>query len=183
VIGIEPSEIYTLKDEWFDLLPSRRKSINALAERTWLLEEFLVRPGNDGKNRILRIDNIGEFDIAGERTVLLHGHCYQKAQPPPDDGYPIGQEASAAVLRTLGYEVQIIPSGCCGMAGAFGYESEHFQLSMQVGELELLPAVRKGHSEGAVIVAAGTSCRTQIENGANARAFHPLELLAAGLRS
>jgi Fe-S oxidoreductase len=113
--------------------------------------------------------------------LLLHGHCYQKAQPPAADGYPVGQQASAELLRAVGYEVEIIPSGCCGMAGAFGYEAEHYALSMQVGELALLPAVRKAKETGRAVAAVGTSCRSQIADGANIHALHPIVLIASQL--
>ena len=93
---------------------------------------------------------------------MLHGHCYQKAQAPAADGFAVGQNASAELLKAFGYEVEIIPSGCCGMAGAFGYETEHFDVSMQVGELVLLPAVRQAEKEGKAIAAVGTSCRSQM---------------------
>ncbi len=181
VVGIEPSELYTLRDEWFDLLPGRHREVEALARRAWLVDEYLVRPGEDGLMRVLRVANANEDEqvaLAQGEKLMLHGHCYQKAQPPAGDDFPVGQEASAELLRSVGFDVQIIPSGCCGMAGAFGYEKEHYDLSMQVGELELLPAVRKGHAEGCRIAAAGTSCRSQIVDGAGVDAKHPLQYVS-----
>jgi FAD/FMN-containing dehydrogenase/Fe-S oxidoreductase len=186
VLGIEPSELYTMRDEWLDLLPGRAEQIDALARRAWLVEEFLVRPGLEGKPRALRIASIadqGNRFTEEKPKILLHGHCYQKVQPPAWDGLPVGQEASAELMRVLGYDVDLIPSGCCGMAGAFGYEEEHQQLSMQVGELALFPAVRAGVLDGASISAVGTSCRSQIEDGTGVKAEHPLVLVHALLHN
>lgn len=108
--------------------------------------------------------------------VLLHGHCYQKAQPPAEDGYPTGVPATVAMLQALGYQVEVVDSGCCGMAGAFGYETEHYDLSVKVGELSLFPAVRKSDPE-VVVAAAGTSCRSQIKDGTAREAVHPVCLI------
>ncbi|MCS6992336.1 MAG: FAD-binding protein [Anaerolineales bacterium] len=180
VIGLEPSEIYTLRDELRDLLPARRLEAEALAARACMIDEYLVRPGaSTGAPRVTALPLSSARPTA---SVLLHGHCYQKAQPPAADGYPVGQEATAALLRAIGYQVEIVPSGCCGMAGAFGYESEHYELSRQVGELVLLPAVRQAKTEDRRIVAAGTSCRSQIHDGAQTTALHPIQLVAERLK-
>lgn len=182
VLGIEPSELYTLRDEFLDLLPERHAEAEALASRAWLAEEYLVRPGVDDELRTLRVTKkLQDSSPQKSPKLLLHGHCYQKAQPPAADGYPVGQQASAELLRAVGYEVEIIPSGCCGMAGAFGYEAEHYALSMQVGELALLPAVRKAKETGRAVAAVGTSCRSQIADGANIHALHPIVLIASQL--
>ena len=182
VVGIEPSEIYTLRDEFLDLLPERRQEVEALASRAWLLEEFLVRP--DAKSGTMRVAIIAlENTPKPTQNTLLHGHCYQKAQPPTDDGLPIGQAASAELLRAVGYEVEIIPSGCCGMAGAFGYEKEHYELSMQVGELTLFPAISEAQKNNHRVLAVGTSCRTQIADGTDVPALHPIMLVAERLKS
>ena len=172
VVGAEPSEIYTLQDEYPDLLP-HDPYVAALAKRAWLVDEFLAR--HAGWPALWQ----GAPPWEGE-PVLLHGHCYQKARPPADDGLPVGQEATAAMLETAGVPVEIIPSGCCGMAGAFGYEAEHYDLSLQIGELVLFPAVREA-GEGREVVAPGTSCRAQIEHGTGHHADHPLVLLARRL--
>ncbi|HEX7974909.1 MAG TPA: heterodisulfide reductase-related iron-sulfur binding cluster, partial [Anaerolineales bacterium] len=111
-------------------------------------------------------------------TVLLHAHCYQKARLPAADGYPVGAAATQAMLEALGFRVQLIDSGCCGMAGAFGYEAEHYALSQQVGELALLPAVRAA-GPGVLIAACGISCQAQIEDSVGRHAVHPV-CLAAG---
>jgi hypothetical protein len=146
------------------------------------VDEFLVRSAN-GNNGKLRITNMLHKDFTRvTQKISLHGHCYQKSQPPADDGYPVGQQASADLLRQLGYIVEIIPSGCCGMAGAFGYEAEHYEVSMQVGELTLFPAVRDAAKNGVLISAVGTSCRSQILDGTDVRARHPIQLVAEVLR-
>ncbi len=174
VVGAEPSEIYTLQDEYPDLLPDD-PYVAALAQRAWLVDEFFAR--HAGWPALWE----GAPPWAGE-PVLLHGHCYQKARPPADDGLPVGQEATAAMLEAAGVPVEIIPSGCCGMAGAFGYEAEHYDLSLKIGELVLFPAVREA-GDDRTVVAPGTSCRAQIEHGTGHAAEHPLVLLARRLRS
>lgn len=224
VLGIEPSELYTLRDEFLDLLPERRAEVEALAARAWLVDEYLVRPDAVGQIRVLRVAKISNqnqnMSISNppspisnrqspilhlQSTIHLHGHCYQKARPPADDGFPVGQAATAEFLRALGYEVEVIPSGCCGMAGAFGYEREHYDISMRVGELVLFPYIRqhfppasaKGDEDGALslpgqvhrgqpkhedrISAPGASCRTQIAQGTGLAAPHPLMLAVEAL--
>ena len=101
VVGIEPSELNTLRDEFLDLLPARHQEVECLAKRAWLLNEFLVH--SDGKTDRLRIATISqETPSKKPQKFLLHGHCYQKAQPPADDGLPVSQAASAELLRTVG---------------------------------------------------------------------------------
>ena len=184
VLGIEPSELYTLRDEFLDLLPGKRKEVENLAKRAWLVDEFLVRPMNDDKNNKLRVTTVLQDNITDNspQRIILHGHCYQKAQPPAPDGFPVGQLASVELLRTFGYEVEIVSSGCCGMSGAFGYEAEHYDLSMQVGELALLPAVRVATRDGFGVSAVGTSCRSQILDGTGVAAEHPLIIVENRLR-
>jgi FAD/FMN-containing dehydrogenase/Fe-S oxidoreductase len=204
ILGIEPSELYTLKDELRDLAPAQRRAeANAIAARAYLVDEFLIRkaPGQE-KERVAKLlrpnlepgqradranaplraepsaqDCLLDTEYRILNTVLLHGHCYQKAQPPAPDGFPVGQAATAAFLRALGFQVEIVASGCCGMAGAFGYEKEHYQVSMAVGELVLLPTVRAASPETR-IAAPGASCRAQIADGAQRAAEHPLVLAA-----
>jgi Fe-S oxidoreductase len=177
VVGVEPSEIYTLRDEYRDLLPAD-SGVGDLARRAFMLDEFLLRSPDYGETPLARL--YGAAAVNGE-SVLLHGHCYQKTQPPADDGLPVGHHATAALLRAMGYEVDLVNSGCCGMAGSFGYEAEHFDLSMQIGELALFPAVR-GARAAQHIVAAGVSCRSQIATGTEREAKHPIELIAENLR-
>lgn len=173
VVGIEPSEIYTLRDEYLDLFPYD-SYVQQLAQRSWMVDEFLIRPGPAGMRLENDIRNRTALPGAGKK-VLLHGHCYQKALPPAPDGMHVGVEATLLLLRTLGYEVTQIQSGCCGMAGAFGYESEHYDLSMSIGELSLFPEVRAAASH-TIIAAPGTSCRSQIHDGVGRTAFHPITL-------
>ncbi len=174
IIGLEPSEIYTLRDEYLDLF-NKDNQIATIAERAFMIDEFLVRPDIQGEPRISRL--AARTESCEKRTdVLLHGHCYQKAQPPARDGYPTGVVATTNMLEMMGYKVMAINDGCCGMAGAFGYEREHYSLSMQVGELSLLPTI-KGSSIS-VIAAAGISCKSQIEDSTGKKAHHPISLVA-----
>jgi FAD/FMN-containing dehydrogenase/Fe-S oxidoreductase len=174
IVGLEPSEIYTLRDELLDFFPTDPR-IQSIAARAWMMDEFVIR------------DSLFESRITNHESritddhILLHGHCYQKAQPPAADGKPVGVAATVAMLKTAGYTVQVIDDGCCGMAGAFGYEVEHYALSMNVGELALFPAVRAAPE--ATLVAAGVSCQAQIEDGTQRLAIHPIRLLAQVLTS
>ena len=177
VIGLEPSEIYTLRDEYYDLLHGDAR-LPGLAERCWMIDEFLLRSDDDGGPRLKRLSLNKMND---RQKVLLHGHCYQKAQPLRADGRPVGALASRKMLALCGYEVTEIEGTCCGMAGAFGYEKEHYQLSMDVGELSLFPGLRAAcheTDEEVIIVAAGVSCQAQIKDGVGRVAMHPIQLVA-----
>ncbi len=169
ILGAEPSELYTLRDELPDFF-SGDSAAQAAARRAWLLDEFLLRHPP-------ALERLGAARSGGGGRVLLHTHCFQKARPPADDGLPIGGEATRAVLEALGYRVEVVEASCCGMAGAFGYEAAHYELSMQIGALRLFPAVRAA-GEDTIIAAVGTSCRHQIADGAARQALHPLVLLA-----
>lgn len=172
VVGAEPSEIYTLSDEYPDLVPG--PAARALAQRAWLIDEFLLR-------RPVALERLqARLRLPDGATVRLHGHCYQKARPPVADGRPVGVAATQGLLTALGAAVDLIEAGCCGMAGAFGYEAEHFDLSLRIGELALLPAVRQTPPDIPVL-AVGTSCRHQIYDGAGREALHPLVWLARHL--
>ncbi|MGC2580353.1 MAG: hypothetical protein WA376_22505, partial [Terrimicrobiaceae bacterium] len=163
LVGIEPSAILGFRDEVPDLVPERLvQPAIALSKNALLIDEFIAREADSGRIR-------REAFTEETRHIKLHGHCHQKAlasltptvkalELPPD------------------YKVQIIPSGCCGMAGSFGYEEEHFDISMKVAELVLLPAVRAAPPE-TIIAAPGTSCRHQIKDGAGRIALHPAEIL------
>ncbi|MBK8966585.1 MAG: FAD-binding protein [Lewinellaceae bacterium] len=167
LVGIEPSAILSFRDEYPRLVPGKnREDAKVLSENTLLIEEFLAREMQQG--------NITADAFSTEKKhILLHGHCHQKALA--------GVEASAFVLSLPeNFTVEVIPSGCCGMAGSFGYEREHFGVSMQVGELVLFPAVRKA-PETAEIAAPGTSCRHQILDGTGRGAEHPVAILWAAL--
>ena len=163
LIGIEPSSILTFRDEYPELVekPLQEKA-RSLAKNALMLEEFLVREMDRGHIR-------SEQFTRETKTIKLHGHCQQKAVA-----------STLPTRKILGlpanYTVQEIKSGCCGMAGSFGYEKEHYQLSMQIGELDLFPAVRKATSEE-IITAPGTSCRHHMEEGTGRKAVHPVEVL------
>ena len=163
LLGVEPSAILGFRDEYPRLVEADlRDQAKALGQNALMIEEFLKREMDAG--RILPEDFRGK-----ERHILLHGHCHQKALASV-------QDAAFLLGFPEGHTVEIIPSGCCGMAGSFGYEKEHYQVSMQVGELVLFPAIRRADEE-AVIAAAGTSCRHQIHDGTQRQALHPVELL------
>jgi Fe-S oxidoreductase len=175
VVGVEPSEILTLRDEYRDLLPGDGR-IAPLAARAYMIDEFLIRP--EGENPP-RIRSLPLKSGAQPAKVVLHGHCYQKAQPPAADGYATGVAATVEMLKAVGYPVEVVDSGCCGMAGAFGYESEHFAVSQQVGELALLPALRAARIKDAnvLLAASGVSCQAQIEDGIGHAPHHPIALV------
>jgi FAD/FMN-containing dehydrogenase/Fe-S oxidoreductase len=187
VVGIEPSEVFSLRDEYLDLLPEDER-VKSLSKRAWMLDEFLIRPGLEGKSPIQNfVDTLarmrdgtiisrGSSPEGTARRVMLHGHCYQKAQPPSEDGFPTGMAATVSLLEAVGYKVSTIESSCCGMAGAFGYESEHFDISMRVGELGLFPTIRAA-DEDVIIAASGISCQSQIEDGTGRHPVHPIVLV------
>ena len=175
VVGVEPSEILTLRDEYRDLLPGDGR-ISRLAARASMIDEFLIRPEGLSPPRIRSLPLNSGNEPA---KVALHGHCYQKAQPPAADGFATGVAATVEMLKAVGYAVEVVDSGCCGMAGAFGYESEHFAVSQQVGELALLPALRLAQlKDASVLLAAfGVSCQAQIEEGVGSAPHHPISLV------
>lgn len=163
LIGIEPSAILSFRDEYPELVPEGlRETARTLGKNTLLFEEFIAREF-DAKR--ISPDSFS----SEERLVKIHGHCHQKAL-----------SSLVASKKTLSlpanYKVQLIPSGCCGMAGSFGYEEEHYEISMKVGELVLFPTVRN-QPEEVIIAAAGTSCRHQIKDGTGRIARHPAEIL------
>jgi FAD/FMN-containing dehydrogenase/Fe-S oxidoreductase len=164
LIGLEPSAILTFRDEALDLCDD--DSASRISPHCLMLEEFLAREMEAG-----RITS-GPF-TSEAKTVHLHGHCFQKALA--------GTSASEAALSLpANYTVKTIPSGCCGMAGSFGYEKEHFEISNQIGELVLLPAVRAAAPDD-LIAAPGTSCRHQIHDGTKRTALHPAQVLRNAL--
>jgi Fe-S oxidoreductase len=183
VVGIEPPEIYTLKHDYIDLLPQRQEEIIRRVDRVWLLDEFLLR---SDEFLSLRIANLEQFVVAENsfpaRKVYFHPHCHQRAQGPSPDGLPNGTNATIELLRSCGYDVELLDTGCCGMAGTFGYEAEHYDLSMKVGELKLFPKIREltpSRSPGMVgVVSSGAACRMQIEQGNGVEAIHPIVLVA-----
>jgi FAD/FMN-containing dehydrogenase/Fe-S oxidoreductase len=167
LIGIEPSTILAFRDEYPDLAYKRnQESAKMLSNNSFTIEEFLTHEIKSGKITQDQFTN-------REQKVLLHGHCQQKAVASTDPSL-------AVVSFPINYSVEEIPSGCCGMAGSFGYEKEHYDVSMKVGELVLFPAVRETSPE-TIIAAPGTSCRHQIKDGTNVKAKHPVEVLYEAL--
>lgn len=161
LLGIEPSSILTFRDEYIDLATDE-VSARKLAANVFLIDEFLSKEFEKG--------NIGhEFFTKEKKKIMLHGHCQQKA---------LTSLSHTVKMLSLpeNYKIEVIPSGCCGMAGSFGYEEEHYEISMKIGELVLLPAVRSSQ-EGTLIAAPGTSCRHQIKDGTGKKALHPVEIL------
>ncbi len=160
LVGLEPSCILTMRDDYRKLLPGDER-VALLEKATRLFEEAILDPAGDG--------NGTRLPLREGSPVLLHGHCHQKALvgTGPTEG---------ALALAPGTEVEVVDSGCCGMAGLFGYEKDHYEVSMKMGERRLFPAVRG--AEQRVVVAPGTSCREQIFGGTGRYAMHPAEYLA-----
>jgi FAD/FMN-containing dehydrogenase/Fe-S oxidoreductase len=164
LIGIEPSAILTFRDEYPELAdPALKEDALRLAKNALLFDEFFINiPDGSGQP-------LSAIFTREKRNIKLHGHCHQKALASMDP-----------TLKMLSipenFQVDLIKSGCCGMAGSFGYEKEHYEVSMKVGELVLFPEVRKA-TEDTIIVAPGTSCRHQIKDGTGRTALHPIEVL------
>jgi FAD/FMN-containing dehydrogenase/Fe-S oxidoreductase len=161
VVGLEPSCLLTLRDESVDLL--RTEEARTVAQQALLVEQFLLRERERGLE--VRWGRNG-------RKALLHGHCHQKAI--------VGTAPTVAALRWAGYEVSEVDSGCCGMAGSFGFEREHYDISVALGNRRLAPAVTSA-GDDVQVVAPGMSCRQQIEHLAGRRARHPAEVLRDAL--
>ena len=159
IVGIEPSCILTLREDYRDLLPGSDAA--TVAEHALTIDEFLYQ-----------LHQRNELDLTftdAPKRLLLHGHCHQKAL--------VGTTPSLTVLGLpAGYVVQEIPSGCCGMAGSFGYEAEHYDISMSIGRQRLFPAVEAADPD-VDIVADGISCRQQIQHATGRQARHVVEVL------
>jgi FAD/FMN-containing dehydrogenase/Fe-S oxidoreductase len=167
LLGIEPSAILTFRDEYVDLADEDQfVAARELSKHVFLIDEFIAAEIKAG-----RLDK--KLFTTEQRLIKLHGHCQQKA---------ISSVSHSATLLSFpeNYRVEIIPSGCCGMAGSFGYEKEHYDLSMKIGELVLLPTVRQ-QPEEVIVAAPGTSCRHQIKDGTGRVALHPVEILYEAL--
>jgi Fe-S oxidoreductase len=165
VLGLEPSCLFTLKDELPALLSG--EDSHRLASRAMLLEEFLVAEYGAG-----RIDP-ARFSPIGKARAVVHGHCHQKA-------FGAAGATEKALRLVPGLEVSTITSSCCGMAGSFGYEAEHLAISRAMAEQSLLPAIR-GADDDTLIVADGFSCRHQIRDGAGREAIHVAGVLRKSL--
>jgi Fe-S oxidoreductase len=182
LVGLEPPEIYCLKNDYTGLLRERKDEIVARGRKSWLLDEYLVR-FTEGRFGPL----VAGDDLRLPR-IIFHPHCHQRAEAPSEDGMASGKEASMELLRRCGYAVELIEAGCCGMAGTFGYEARHYELSQQIGELKLFPAIRKAFSDPtedgrpiAQIASTGSACRLQISQGTAVAVAHPIELVARSL--
>lgn len=163
LVGIEPSAILSFRDEYPDLVSQELKAeARKLSEHTFTIEEFLARILDAG--RILPADFT--TDAA---DIHVHGHCHQKSLS--SDSF-----TQKILSVPVNYKVYGIPSGCCGMAGSFGFEKEHYDISMDIGELVLFPSIRESKTD-AMIAASGTSCRHQILDGTGRKALHPVEIL------
>ncbi|GIV38945.1 MAG: oxidoreductase [Thermonema sp.] len=168
LLGVEPSAILSFRDEYPDLLSGTLQSkAKAVAEKALLLDEFLAQQMEAGA-----ISNSAFKAL--DRTIWVHGHCHQKALSSLT-------YTRKALSLIPGLSVRFIPSGCCGMAGSFGYEKEHYDLSMKIGELVLFPAVRQA-APGDIVLASGTSCRHQIADGTGRQAMHLAEVLYEALK-
>ena len=167
LIGIEPSAILTFRDEYIDLATDENfEAAKILAKNVFFIDEFIA--AEIDKGHISK-----ELFTKEKKLIKLHGHCQQKALS--------SVEPSVKLLSfPENYTVETIPSGCCGMAGSFGYEKEHYDLSMKIGELVLFPAVRQ-QSDNVIVAAPGTSCRHQIKDGTGRKALHPVEVLYEAL--
>jgi Fe-S oxidoreductase len=210
MVGIEPPEIYTLKHDYVDLLPGREAEINRRTSQVWLLDEFLLRSDAFNNLRVVIMERSSNLEGSFLRKIKFHPHCHQRAEGLAADGLPIGTNATIELLRNCGYEVELLDTGCCGMAGTFGYEAEHYELSMKVGELKLFPALtlsrpppnshvhtmslskeissnlaevpRRSGAEG-VVVSTGAACRMQIQQGTGLKAEHSIVMVAKALLS
>jgi Fe-S oxidoreductase len=167
LVGLEPSAILTFRDEYPDLVDeSLVADAKRIAQHALTFEEFFAREQEAGRIRT-------EQFTSEAQLIKLHGHCQQKAVSSLVPG-------KKALSLPKNYQVQLIPSGCCGMAGSFGYEAEHYDVSMQIGELVLFPTVRQ-QPDDVIIAAPGTSCRHQIKDGTSRKAKHPAEILFEAL--
>ena len=164
IVGCEPSCLLTLREEHPALLAGDARA-ETVAKQTRLVEELLVEAIDDGS---LRLD---AGAAVANRPIVFHGHCHQKALA--------GTAATVALLERIpGAQVTELDAGCCGMAGSFGFETEHYELSMEIGESRLFPALREA-AAGTLVSATGVSCRQQINHGVGQRAWHPVELVRA----
>ncbi len=164
IIGLEPSCLLTLRDEFISLLPG--EDTKKLSESAMLFEEFLAREHHRGK---LKLD----LKTISNKKALLHGHCHQKA-------FGVMSDVQTVLSLIPELHVETIDSGCCGMAGSFGYDAEHYDTSKAMGELSLLPAIRAAGKD-TLLVADGTSCRSQIDSATTRQAMHVAKILAMAL--
>jgi Fe-S oxidoreductase len=159
IVGCEPSCLLTLREEHLSLQPGDRRA-EAVAAQARLVEELLLQAD-------LPLRPIAD-------RIVFHGHCHQKALA--------GTKATVELLRRIpGADVVELDAGCCGMAGSFGFEAEHYELSMQIGESRLFPALR-AEGAGTLVAATGVSCRQQIAHGVGRPAAHPVQIVRAAIK-
>ena len=166
IVGLEPSEILTLRDEYLDLCDDEDlAAAKRIANLSYQFEEFVSKDLKENKE-------LRKLFQESKMAVELHGHCHAKTLT--------GNEPTIEALQYAGYEVHDLETGCCGMAGSFGYEADHYEVSMDIGELVLFPKLRE-NGNSSLICAPGFSCRHQIKDGTGRRAFHPAELISRNL--
>lgn len=159
LVGIEPSAILGFRDEYPRLAsPALRAKAKELSGHTLTIDEFLALEIRKG------VITSKDFRANKDKKIVLHGHCHQKAIT--------GMRYTKEILKTAGYTTELVPGGCCGMAGSFGYEKEHYDLSMKIAEMHLFPTIRESSSNEVILVATGTSCRHQIADGLSREAKH-----------
>ncbi|MBT8319720.1 MAG: FAD-binding oxidoreductase, partial [Gramella sp.] len=167
LIGVEPSAILSFRDEYLRLADDKEEA-KKLAQNCFMIEEFLKQEIAEG--------NISANQFTSKKAIVkIHAHCHQKALSNSSRTFDI-------LNLPENYRVSIIASGCCGMAGSFGYEKEHYEISMRIGENSLFPAVRKS-DKNTIISANGTSCRHQIKDGTGRKAMHPVSILRRALKT
>ena len=164
IVGVEPSCLLALRDEYPDLLPGPDAEL--VARQALLLDELLVRLADEDPA-------IAGCFLPAARSVLLHGHCHQKAVA--------GMDATLRALGLAGYDAELVDSACCGMAGSFGFEAEHYDISRRMGQLALFPAVEAAPATTEIAI-TGVSCRQQIDHFTSRRPRHAVEFLAEALR-
>ncbi|MBI3165148.1 MAG: FAD-binding protein [Chloroflexi bacterium] len=177
VVGCEPPEVYTLKREYQALMPNRAAELKSITKRVWLVDEFILR--------VASLENVAQelnLNLDKRTRLTLHPHCHQRAEGPAADGLPSGVSATVEMLKIFGYDVEVIEAGCCGMAGTFGFDAEHYELSMQVGELGVLKKIREWGMGNGELASSGAACRMQIRQGAGVEARHPLLLVKERLK-
>ena len=165
LLGIEPSAILGFRDEYLRLADDEQSAL-AISENTWLVEEFLAAETQEGRIK-------PDAFTSEAKNIKIHVHCHQKALS--------NQKVTFDILNLpKNYKPTLIPSGCCGMAGSFGFEKEHYEISMKIGALKLFPTIKKLDVE-TVVAANGTSCRQQIKDGTGRDALHPITILRQAL--
>ena len=169
LLGIEPSTILSFRDEYPNLVEKEEKLMaTVLSKNVFLIDEFLSNEIERGK--------IGaSLFTSEEKVIILHGHCHQKALSSID-------YTERLLTLPVNYKVEVLSTGCCGMAGSFGYEKEHFNLSMDIGNMVLFPSI-KNTVKSKIIATPGTSCRNQIKDGTQRESFHPIEILYNALKA